>query len=249
MQLHISVERGPLYNAAAEFIDPHPIRQLATLDTPAGKHTFPLENGFPVVLDPDVTESTLKCGIAMTKDGPCPVDAHDALEWTAQLAADAAGSSKVRNGASRVRRARNAVMRLVDEGTVPAETEIDAMGWLFALAESAARRYGARALAMVRSAAHAVGEILDEVLARTQRNLGFEIDGVHFTAPAWMTQLGSAAGHIGLGIGAAALRAKLDAYGIGADLVGLVEEELNHEGFSLGVLAHPPTLKAFSQTK
>lgn len=242
-------ERGPLYMAASEFIDPHPVRQLATLDTPAGLHTFPLENGAPIVLDPNVNETTLKCGVAMTQPGPVAIDAHDALEWSARLAADAAGNSNVRNGASRVRRARNAVMRLVDEGVVPAETEIDAMGWLFALAESAARRYGARALAMVRSAAHAVGEILDEVLARTQRNLGFEIDGLHFTAPQWVTQLGSAAGHIGLDLGAAVLRSKLDAYGIGADLVGLVEEELNHEGFSLGVLAHPPTLKAFSQRK
>ena len=39
-----------------------------------------------------------------------------------------------------MRRARNAVMRLVDEGIVPAPAEVDAMGWMFALAEQAARR-------------------------------------------------------------------------------------------------------------
>jgi len=241
------IERAATFMAVAELIDPDPVRQLATLDTPVGLHTFPLENGAPIVLDPRVQRNSLACGVAMTQPGPVAVDAHDALEWSARLAEDGAGATNLRNGASRVRRARNAMMRLVDEGVAPAAAEIDAMGWMFALAEHAARRYGARALAMVRSAAHAITDILDDVLARTQRNLGLEINGMQMIAPPWLSQLGTAAAHIGLDVGAAALRAKLAEYGIAADMVGLVEEELNHEGFSLGVLAHPPTLKAFSR--
>jgi hypothetical protein len=238
------VERSALYLAVAELIDPEPNRQLATLDTPIGLHTFPIEGGAPVILDPRVPRNCLACGVAMTAPGPVVVDARDAIEWSARLAEDGAGN--VRNGPSRVRKARNAVMRLVDAGELPAPSEVDAMGWMFALAEQAARRYGARALSMVRTTAHAIAEVLDEVLATTQRNLALEIGGYKFEAPPFVSALASVAGHVGLDIGAVALRSKLDALGIGGDLVGLVEEELNREGLTLGVFAHPPTLPTFA---
>ena len=240
------VERSALYIAVAELIDPDANRQLATLDTPIGLHTFPIEDGAPVILDPRVPRNCLDCGVVMTAPGPVVVDAHDAIEWSAHLAADGAGTANIRNGASRVRRARNAVMRLVDEGTLPAPSEVDAMGWMFALAEQAARRYGVRALSMVRTTAHAIGEVLDEVLANTQRNLSLEIGGLRFEPPPFVSALASVAGRVGLGVGAAALRAKLGMMGIGPDMFGLVEEELNREGLTMGVLAHPPKLTTFA---
>jgi len=46
------VERSLGYILLAEHIDPRPLRQLATIDTPLGRHTLPLENGVPVILDP-----------------------------------------------------------------------------------------------------------------------------------------------------------------------------------------------------
>jgi hypothetical protein len=240
------VERSALYIAVAELIDPDPVRQLATLDTPVGLHTFPVENGAPVILDPRVPRNCLDCGIAMTAPGPVVVDAHDAIEWSARLAEDGAGTTNVRNGASRVRKARNAVMRLVDDGVVPAPAEVDAMGWMFALAEQAAHRYGARALSMVRTTAHAIAEVLDEVLAHAQRNLAFEIGGLRLEPTPWMSALAGVAGRVGLDVGAVALRAKLASLGIGDDLVGLVEEELNRDGLTLGVFAHPPRLPTFA---
>jgi hypothetical protein len=243
------VERSALYVAVAELIDPEPVRQLATLDTPVGLHTFPIENGAPIVLDPRVPRNCLDCGVAMTAPGPVVVDAHDAIEWSARFAEDGAGAKNLRNGASRVRRARNAVFRLVDEGVAPAPSDVESMGWMFALAEQAARRYGMRAIEMVRTTAHAIAEILDEVLARTQRNLAIEIGGMRLEPPQWVSQLATAAGRVGLDIGAVALREKLATLGIGADLVDLVEEELNHEGLSLGVLAHPPKLTTFGSTQ
>ena len=182
----------------------------------------------------------------MTAPGPVEIEARDAIEWSAQLAEDGAGTAGVRNGASRVRRGRNAVMRLVDEGTVPAPSEVEAMGWMFALAEFAAHRYGPRAISMVRTVAHAVAEVLDEVLARTQRNLALEIGGLRLEPTPWVSALASVAGHVGLDLGATALRAKLGSMGIGDDLVGLVEEELNNEGLTLGVFAHPPRLTTFA---
>ena len=240
------VERSALYVAVAELIDPEPVRQLATLDTPIGLHTFPIENGAPIILDPRVPRNCLSCGVAMTTPGPVEVDAHDAIEWSAQLAQAGAGTMNLRNGASRMRRARNAVMRLVDEGVAPAPAEVDAIGWMFALAERAAHRYGQRAIAMVRTLAHAIAEVLDEVLANTQRNLALEIGGLRFDAPQWVSQLATVAGRVGMDVGSAYLRTKLDALGVGADMVGLVEEELNREGMTLGVLAHPPKLTTFA---
>lgn len=47
------VERAALYLAAAELLDDGPVRRLATVNTPAGLHTFPTEDGAPVILDPE----------------------------------------------------------------------------------------------------------------------------------------------------------------------------------------------------
>ncbi len=243
------VERSALYLGVAEMIDPDPVRQLATLDTPIGLHTFPVENGAPIILDPRVPRNCLDCGVAMTAPGPVVLDARDAIEWSARLAEDGAGTANVRNGPSRVRRARNAVMRLVDDGVVPAPSEVDAMGWMFALAEQAAHRYGLRALSMVRTTVHAISEVLDEVLARSQRNMPWLLAAAEYMPPEWKSALGKiagVAGNVGLSVGAAALRSKLASYGIGADMFGLVEEELNREGLTMGVLAHPPRLTTFA---
>jgi hypothetical protein len=240
------VERASLYIAVAELIDPTPVRQLATVDTPIGLHTFPIEQGAPIVLDPRVARNTLACGAAMTAPGPVVIDAREAIEWSARLAEDGAGTRNLRNGATRVRNAHRAVMRLVDEGIVPASSEVDAMGWMFALAEQAAQRYGVRALSMVRTVAHAIGELLDEVLARTQRNLSLDLGGFHLQAPQWVSQLASAAGNIGLDLGGALIHTELGKLGIGSDLIGLVEQELNREGLSLGPIAHPPKLTTFA---
>ncbi|HEY4243687.1 MAG TPA: hypothetical protein VGM88_27935 [Kofleriaceae bacterium] len=243
------VERSALYLAVAELIDPAPSRQLATLDTPIGLHTFPVENGAPIILDPRVPRNCLDCGVAMTSPGPVVVDAHDAIEWSARLAEDGAGTMNLRNGASRVRRARNAVMQLVDRGVVPAPSEVDAMGWMFALAEQAARRYGVRALSMVRTTAHAISDVLDEVLAHSQRNMPWLLAAAEFMPPEWksgIAKIAGVAGNVGLSVGAAALRSKLSSYGIGDDMFGLVEEELNREGLTMGVLAHPPKLTTFA---
>ncbi|MCX5747098.1 MAG: hypothetical protein NT062_31900 [Proteobacteria bacterium] len=236
------LERSCIFIAVAEFIDPRPSRQLATLELPMGLHTFPVENGVPVILDPTVTRNCVDCGFALASASV--IEPHDAIEWTATLAEQSSGN--VRNGPSRVRRARNAVMRLVDEHVPPSQGEVDAIGWMFALAERAAKRWGSRAIAMVRTTALAVADIAEEVIARTQRNLSLEIGGMRFEPPRWMSQLGTVAGRVGLDIGVAALRSKLDTLGIGGDMVGLVEEELNREGLTMGVLAHPPKLTTFA---
>ncbi len=239
------VERAALYLATAELIDPAPVRQLATLDTPVGLHTFPVENGAPVILDPRVPRNSLDGGLALMQQTPMVIDPLDAIEWTAQLAE--AGAANLRNGPSRVRKARNAVMELVEDGVAPASAEVvEVVGWMLALAEKAAHRFGPRAIAIVRTTAQAVADLADEAIARTQqRNLSLEIGGMKIQPTPWMSALARIAGNVGLGIGSAALRAKLASMGIGGDMFGLVEEELNREGLTMGKLAKPPKLAMF----
>ena len=66
---------------AAELIDPRPSRQLATIDTRSGRHTFPLENGEPLVLDPAFTRNTLVGGLFQQSPGGIVVTPNDRLEY------------------------------------------------------------------------------------------------------------------------------------------------------------------------
>jgi hypothetical protein len=264
-------ERAALYIGVAELIDPWPVRQLATLDFAWGRHTFPIEAGAPVVLDPRVTFEEV--GHAMARNGwtmppsafyasaappatpnelhapaspakaPVAIEVTEALEYTAQLAES--GAQAVRNGPSRARLARNAIRSLVETGMPPSDPHtIDAMGWFFAQAEKVARSYGARALAIVRTTAQAIADLIDDILARQQRNLSFEIGGTSYKIPGWVSGLGSLVGRIGLDVGAMALAPKLTALGITGPLLQLVEEELNHDGLTMGPLARPGTSMA-----
>ncbi len=241
------VERAALYIAAAEMIDPHPVRQLATLDTPVGLHTFPVENGAPVILDPRVPRNALEGGLYLQAQTPLTIDAHDAIEWTAQLAE--AGAANFRNGPSRVRKARNAIMALVDEGTPPASAEVvEAIGWLLGLAEMVARRFGPRAISIVRTTAQAIADLADDAIARSHRNVPWVLAAAQFVPPEWRSALANIAGRVGVNVGASLLRTKLASYGVGPEMVGFVEEELNREGLSLGPLARPTKLPTFGSS-
>jgi len=170
------VERAALFLATAEVIDPNPVRQLATIDTPIGLHTFPVESGAPVILDPRVPHDCAHIALSLAKDGPVTVDTREAIEWTARLAE--AGAAPQRNGPGRVRRARNAVLELVDRGVAPVDgVTTETIGWMLAMAEHVARQYGSRALSVVRTTASAIAELADEAITRarpTPRNFALE---------------------------------------------------------------------------
>ena len=243
------VERAAMYVAIAELIDPVPVRQLATLDTPLGLHTFPVENGAPVILDPRVPRNCLQCGVALTAGGPVELDARDAIDYSAQLAETTARAHRNGPGLRRkVRRARNAVMDLVEHGRPIADHgEADAVAWMFTLAEQAAKKIGLRVLSLVRVTAQAIVNLANEALSRAQqRNLALEIGGLRLEPPAWLSPLASVAGRVGLDIGATLLRSKLGALGVGGDVFDLVEKEANREGYTLGPLAHPLKLPTFA---
>jgi hypothetical protein len=246
------VERAALFLAVEEINRPQHTRQLATVDTPIGMHTFPLVDGKPIVLDPRVTRECLDCGLAISTPGPVAVEPRNAVAWLIDMAAQDAG--QLRNGPSALYLGKNGIRRLLEDGAVPAPREIDAMGFLFALAERAAHRYGTRAVGIVRTAARALADVLDAVLAR--RNAHIDIGGLKFDTPQWLDDTADALGNVGLGVGSALLRSKLDVLdlpgliglpGGTSAVLGLLESELQHKGRTLGDLAHPPQLATFAK--
>jgi hypothetical protein len=249
---HISVERGAALIAVEEINRPGHTYQLATVDTPIGMHTFPLIDGRPIVLDPRVTAECLECGLALSQPGPIAVEPRNALAWAIDMAAQDAGS--LRNGPSQLHVGKNAIRRLIDQGAIPEPREIDAMGFLFAIAERAAQRYGARAISIVRTAARAIADVLDAVIER--RNARINIGGLELETPQWLDDTAGALGQVGLGVGSAYLRSKLTALDLpgiiglpgGTDaLVGLLESELHRKGRTLGEFANPPQLATFAK--
>jgi hypothetical protein len=233
-------------------IHPEHTYQMATVDTPIGLHTFPLVDGRPIVLDPRVTHECLECGMAISKPGPVAIEPRNAVAWMIDMAAQDAG--QFRNGPSSLYLGKNAIRRMLDDGAVPEPREIDAMGLLFAFAERAARRYGTRAIGIVRTAARALADVLDAVLAR--RNAHIDIGGLKFDTPAWLDDTAGALGTVGLGVGSAYLRAKLALLDLpkliglpgGTDaIIGLLENELGQKNRTLGDFAHPPELTTFSK--
>ena len=241
------VERAALYLGVAELLDPWPVRQLATLDFDWGRHTFPIENGAPIVLDPRVSAEELAHGMAAgeaptaapkaTRNrAPMAIDVRDAIEYTAQLAEE--GTRDLRNGPRLTWLARNAIRSFVETGTPPTDNQtLDTLGWYFAQAETAARAYGTRALTIVRTTAAAITDLLDDILARQQRNLSFNLGGSHFEVPNWLGDVAGTVGKIGLNLGAAYVRPYLLGAGITGEMLNLVEQELNAEGYSLGPLS------------
>ena len=242
------VERAALYLGVAELIDPQPVRQLATLDTPIGAHTLPFENGAAVILDPRVTRNCVDSGLALLQQSPVPISPRDAVEWTAQLAEQGAGA--FRNGPTQVHEAREAMLKVVQGNAPSGQDEIERIAWLLSLSEQVARRYGPHALAIVRSTAQAVAELADEAIARAkrdgslhvlpERNLSIEIGGMKLRPAPWASALAKIAGRVGFGVGAMAARAKLASLGVPPEMLTLVEQELRAAGLNIGAPTAPP---------
>lgn len=240
------VERAALYVAVAEMVDPQPVRQLATLDTPLGLHTFPLENGAPVILDPQVPRNCIDCGMSLLAAGPVQVSARDAVEWTAYLGE--VGAAPMRNGPARVHEGREAMMRLVDQGIAPTSNrDVEGIAWLLSLAERVARRFGPRAIAIVRSTSQAIADLADEALAVRKRNLSIPLgDGLRLRPAPWASAWAKMAGRVGADVGALALRAKLASMGVPPELFALVADELRAEGVNVGRLASSPRRTSYA---
>lgn len=171
-------ERTILYCALGEQIDPDSIRQMATIKTPAGLHTFPLENGDPIVLDPRMPRNALLLGVHAMRNGAgaTEMQPHELVSFALDLAEEPA--RQYRNGRTRIDNAEHALQRIFrGERVAPCPSRfrnaLSDIAWTFALAEQAARVSGGYGLDAVRLSAMAV----QSMMTAQARNLSFHVGG------------------------------------------------------------------------
>jgi hypothetical protein len=234
------LERGALLLAAAELIDPVPVRRLATVDTPNGRHTFPIEDGEPVILEPTVTRNALVGALFQLDPQPIAITPSQAADWMASIAEEPAAA---RGDAHKVRNARSA-MRRVMAGKPITRRSLDDVAYTVAVADREVRKFGTRGRALHHQTAKKLAQALIAQRKRErQRNAGIQLKLGGLTLKPDLELLGALAkvgGRIGMQVGAAALQSQLAKYGVGAQILGELERELNREGVSLGALAAPP---------
>lgn len=219
-------ERTLTYVAAAELIDPRPIRQMATVEIPGiGRHTFPLEDGRPVILDPLVSRNMLNAGLYLIRQAQGaaeePLTPEELIDWVAGLADDEAG--RYRNGRARMRSALGAIDALLAGETVSPTATRD-LFWALGTAGRAAPMFGQRGVDGVKLVQATLAQLL-------RRNFSIRF-GKYKLAPSWKalgetllfgagaaTRVGKAA----VPIAAKALAAK---YGIPPEVADAVVAEL-----------------------
>jgi hypothetical protein len=231
------VERAAIYLAAGELIDPTAVRQLATIDTPFGRHTFPVEDDRPVKLDPRIPRNALEAGLFRMMDPhELELSPGETLQWVGRVASEPA--TRYRNGRARIRNARRALYAL-SLGRPVRRNAIEDVGFALAVAEQTAQMFGAKGLELVRMGRLAL-EHATRPRNRAPRNLSIRFGGVRvapdFGALSSLVRVGS---RIGVKVGGAALQAKLAQLGLGRKVLAELEKELNREGMTLGAVAAP----------
>jgi hypothetical protein len=227
------VERAAMYVAVAELLDPRTMRQLATVDTPAGPHTFPVEDGEPVVLDPTVSRNALRGGLYRNAPVPVRMTPYEAVDWICQIAAEAAAT--FRGGVERMARARDAMRAALFGEVIPADV-IEDVALALVLAERQARAYGPTGIVVVNT----VREVLAELEAKALRNARRRRRRVTVRPyPGSLEALARISSRVGSRVGGAAIRAFLATKGVPPSIVDEVEHELRREGMTLGAVAAP----------
>lgn len=249
------VERAALYVAAAELIDPGPMRQLATARTPGGLHTYPLEDGEPVVLDPLVSRNALMADLfrstqARNGDGSIAIAPRELIDWLADIAREPAG--RFPRGEDRVRHGHGALCGLLG-GRPLCIADVRDVAFVLALADRESRLWGAAGPRLVATAARAVDRLDQDAAGRAhagtctakppieQRNAPeIAIRGLHLRPDlSILGALGRVGGRIGYTAGLEALRLKLATLGLSPPVLAAMDRELQREGLSLGPLAQP----------
>ncbi len=261
------VERAALYVLLGEFLDPGPPRRLATVDTPVGRHTLPVESDQPVVLDPRVPRNCAQAGVDVLGAKTAPSDLAGCASWVCRVATEPAqalpgGPRRVRNGGAALAGAARGVP--IGPGLA------NDVAMVLALAAHEAPQWGPAGVGVVDRVARAVLEVqratrgcgdrgaerepsvaTGEPTADGERRNAVELRlGRYRLRPAIPQGLGAALhalGVVGLDAGTAVLRAKLAALGITSSMLGLLENELNRDGMTLGAMARPtPPLHSFA---
>ena len=189
------VERSMTFIAVAEVIDPGPVRQLATVDLAGyGRHTFPVEDDRPIILDPAITRNALAAALYRVRNA----GREDAmlsnwspattLQWIIYVAEGEAKSDAERGAVARTRVAFESVL----SGQPLAPGFSRDIGRTLALAERAAPLWDGNAPRAISVAARA----LQLAAASTGiRNLSFRF-GKYRIKPDWakIRRLGATAG-------------------------------------------------------
>ena len=244
-------ERTLLYLALAEMIDASDRRFAATVDLPTGRHTLPIENGEPVVLDPRVTRNAVRSSLfrkrARNCSAPIALSPEEAVDWILGIAAEPA--ENFARGPERVRRAHQA-LRGVLRGRAICVSELGDVAFTLALADREAGLFGDAGKRIVRSTLRAIDR-LDQRAARARmagscgdatRNAGLELRiGNTTLTPDWnlLGALGRIGERVGSEVAVAAIQTKLATLGVTPQMLGAAEHELNQEGYTLGPLAKP----------
>ena len=238
-------ERAALFIGAAELIDPDPERRLATIEVPGGRHTLPVENGRPVVLDPRVRRNAARAGLfrlRRLRNGGAPVamTPADAIDWIAELAAEPARHFV--GGLQRVRIGQRTMHDLVAGRLVPPGAVAD-IAFVLALADHEARLFGPPGRCVVHATARAIDSLDGEATELPRNGRGVRI-GPYRVRPSLspLSKLARVGGHLGYRVGVAALREKLALLGLEPGALRWLEAELNREGLSLGPLSQPPPM-------
>jgi len=227
------VERAALFCAVAEKLDPASPRQLATVETPTGQHTFPIENDEPVVLDPTVSRNALKGGLYRNAPAPVRLTPTEAVDWICDLATEPA--PRFRGGLGLVETAREA-MRGILRGFGVADEDVDDVALVLALAEREARAFGPCGVTVVLTTAEALAE-LDATAWRGNRNArGWRIGRFRVRPHDAISSVARVGARVTENVAGSALRAYLASLGVPPTLFDELEMELNREGLTLGML-------------
>lgn len=232
-------------------IDPEATRRLATKDTKHGLHTFPIENGEPVVLDPRQSRNALAASLfrdsrARNGERPIAVTPSEAMEWIARIAIEPA--AKFADGVRRAENGHSAIRAALGGQPICVGDARD-VAFVLALAQRESRQWGPEGPQIVATAVRVLEE-LDRIAAKRweSRTCGGARNALELRFGDYRVrpdlQLLEALGRVGGRIGGRALietlKIKLASVGVSAPLLTSVERELNREGRSLGALSAPP---------
>ncbi len=238
------VERAALYLALGEFLAADAPRRLATIDTPGGRHTLPVEHDKPVVLDPRVPRNCAHAGIDAATATPLPTDLAACAAWVCRVAAEPA--MMLPGGSRRLRNGRTALCAAA-QGTPMASHVADDVATVLALAAREAPQWGPAAVGVVERVARAVVDVADATgairtaLAAPRNGVALRV-GRYRLRPAIPEALRAVARTVGVVAGDVAptvVRWQLASLGVTPAMLGVFERELNREGLSLGPLARP----------
>jgi hypothetical protein len=252
------VERSALWLVGAEILDPRPVRQLVTIETPWGMHTMPAEQNQAVILDPQLPRNAVCGALFAAFPARFPMTISDGIDWLTTIAVRRA---HVDGTLGRIYNAREAMHSILARYVVPPQ-DLDDVSYTLQLAREEAPRWGTRSPALVEEIIAVLGsrvprrvhadetsrcpdlETRHQSRERTAmcgqrageldslRNLSLRIGGMNLAPDRAL--LGALA-KIGIRYGAAAaapvVMAKL---GIPIAALGIIEGELNREGKSLG---------------